>query len=83
MQGKLQRFFTGEFEHQSNSPNSRGKLPHGSKGFRFGFAQRQCEKEKCFQCNFLKNGVHEAQSCPGPHFHKVISSFVCFLSFGR
>ena len=71
--------FVGEFEHQSGAPNSRGKLPHGSKGFRFLYVQRQCEKERCFQCNFLKNGVHEAKSCPGPHFHKVISNFNCFF----
>ena len=71
--------FLGEFEHQSGAPNSRGKLPHGSKGFRFRYVQRQCEKERCFQCNFLKNGVHEAKSCPGPHFHKVISNFNCFF----
>ena len=39
-------------EHLSATPNNRlGDLPHGSKGFRFGYSQRKCPKTECFQCN--------------------------------
>ena len=64
----------GEFEHRSETPNSRGQLPHGSKGFKFGYAQRRCDKDECFQCKLLQEGTNQAHSCAGPHFHKVISS---------
>ena len=42
-------------EHLSATPNNRlGDLPHGSKGFRFRYRQRQCAKAECFQCNLLQ-----------------------------
>ena len=42
-------------EHLSATPNNRvGELPHGSKGFRFGYRQRKCPKAECFQCNLLQ-----------------------------
>ena len=42
-------------EHHSATPNNRlGDLPHGSKGFRFGYSQRKCRKTECFQCNLLQ-----------------------------
>ena len=42
-------------EHHSATPNNRrGNLPHGSKGFRFGYSQKQCRKKACFQCNLLQ-----------------------------
>ena len=41
-------------EHLSATPNNRvGELPHGSKGFRFGYSQRKCRKKKCFQCDLI------------------------------
>ena len=41
-------------EHHSATPNNRlGDLPHGSKGFRFGYSQRKCRKKKCFQCDLI------------------------------
>ena len=43
-------------EHHSATPNNRlGDLPHGSKGFRFGYSQQKCrQKKECFQCNLLQ-----------------------------
>ena len=42
-------------EHLSATPNNRlGDLPHGSKGFRFGYSQTKCRNEECFQCNLLQ-----------------------------
>ena len=42
-------------EHHSATPNNRlGDLPHGSKGFRFGYSQTKCQKKECFQCNLLQ-----------------------------
>ena len=42
-------------EHHSATPNNRlGDLPHGSKGFRFGYSQRKCRETECFQCNLLQ-----------------------------
>ena len=42
-------------EHLSATPNNRlGDLPHGSKGFRFGYSQRKCKKTECFQCTLLQ-----------------------------
>ena len=42
-------------EHLPATPNNHlGDLPHGSKGFRFGYSQRKCPKTECFQCNLLQ-----------------------------
>ena len=42
-------------EHHSATPNNHlGDLPHGSKGFRFGYSQRKCRETECFQCNLLQ-----------------------------
>ena len=42
-------------DHHSATPNNRlGDLPHGSKGFRFGYTQRKCRETECFQCNLLQ-----------------------------
>jgi len=45
----------GEFEHHTAAPNNRrGPLPHGSRGFRFGYLQRKCREDvECFQCSML------------------------------
>jgi len=62
-----------EFEHLKGSPNTRGELPHGSRGFRFGYAQRRCrpDGQDCVQCKVISDaGINEVQSCNGPHFHK-------------
>ena len=62
-----------EFEHLKGSPNSRGELPHGSRGFRFGYAQRRCrpDGQDCVQCKVISDaGINEVYSCNGPNFHK-------------
>ena len=62
-----------EFEHLKGSPNSRGELPHGSRGFRFGYAQRRCrpDGQDCVQCKVISDtGINEVHSCNGPNFHK-------------
>jgi hypothetical protein len=43
-----------EFEHLSATPNNRGQLPSGSKGFKFGYAQQICKSTKCFQCELTQ-----------------------------
>ena len=43
-----------EFEHFEKSPNSRGELASGSKGFRLGYVQRECKKEECFSCKRIE-----------------------------
>ena len=51
-----------EFEHLAATPNNRrGVLPHGSRGFRFGYSQRQCSSKRCFQCGML-NVISEREA---------------------
>ena len=52
-------------EHHSATPNNRlGDLPHGSKGFRFGYSQRKCRRTKCFQCNLIQYVIGEFGPAP-------------------
>ena len=52
-------------EHHSATPNNRlGDLPHGSKGFRFGYSQRKCSKKPCFQCSLLQYTFGEFNPAP-------------------
>ena len=52
-------------EHHSATPNNRlGDLPHGSKGFRFGYSQRKCRKTACFQCNLIQAVIGEFAPAP-------------------
>ena len=56
-----------EFEHLKGSPNTRGELPHGSRGFRFGYAQRRCrpDGQDCVQVEgYLNPGLFNPKLQP-------------------